>query len=546
MPCFGSKRVEVVPCTTEDGATDEHSSKSRASSAKGRKGAGRLESEGKEAPAARDGLHSAPTSQDASLAGDTRRQGLHSAPHAKKADKGAEAAAVTPAEPIGDFILEASDGNQPTAAAVDAYLDDIIGTRIVKQLRDAEWASRVSGLEALQQLVKRRATDAATATGQEMPDPASEHERGALFRACVTVMTRALQDKVVPVYLPALALLAEVYSPPFLGPIAHGKLPKAAIGCFAHQLVFRSGSSNVRAREESSSALLSLARCDAAGCPAVAPWALRPVSNTKSAHAAVGRLELLRTLVAEFGLGEPSGLLIKEVLAFSLPLCECAAKESRDAAIGLVLDVRATDPQKTERLIEEIRPSVLPTINARLAPPETKGSAANALSVSGKRLPPLAPIPLQQASLPGRMPLSGDEGEELLAVHGTPPEASSRARARTTATELGARNAPPPKKKAPKRAVAHGATPRAPADDEDGLLAEANSLLGAVDMDDGPRPVRLAGGNAGVSPSKHSRRGAGGHATASPRAAGGGDDPDEVSKFLTEEQLMQEILEQTR
>ena len=59
-----------------------------------------------------------------------------------------------------------------------------------------------------------------------------------------------------------------------------------------------------------------------------------------------------------------------------------------------------------------------------------------------------------------------------------------------SATELGVRNAPPPKKKASKRA---GATKR-DEDDPDGLLAEASELLG----DEAPRPVRLAAGNAGV------------------------------------------------
>ena len=63
MPCFGSKkRAEVVPCTTEDGAT------------------GRLESDGKPGvPNGRDGLHSAPMGQDRTANG-VSRNGLHSAP----------------------------------------------------------------------------------------------------------------------------------------------------------------------------------------------------------------------------------------------------------------------------------------------------------------------------------------------------------------------------------------------------------------------------------------------------------------------------------
>ena len=102
-----------------------------------------------------------------------------------------------------------------------------------------------------------------------------------------------------------------------------------------------------------------------------------------------------------------------------------------------------------------------------------------------------------------------------------------RARARTTAAELGVRNAPPNKKKAAsKRAIG------SPGDEVDALAAE---VLGNDDeWSSGPRPVRLAAGNAGVSPSKHTRGGRMGGGGSPPGA--GGDD-DEVSKFLVEEGL---------
>jgi len=52
-----------------------------------------------------------------------------------------------------------------------------------------------------------------------------------------------------------------------------------------------------------------------------------------------------------------------------------------------------------------------------------------------------------------------------------------------------------------------------------------------------PVPVRLAAGNAGKSPSKHHN---------SPHAVEVSDaGEDEVSSYLTEEQLMEQILEQT-
>jgi len=68
-----------------------------------------------------------------------------------------------------------------------------------------------------------------------------------LYKACVTVLARALQDKVVPVFLPALQLLVDVYSDGFLSQLPAGQ-PLHPLPLFARQLVLRSGSSNVRSR----------------------------------------------------------------------------------------------------------------------------------------------------------------------------------------------------------------------------------------------------------------------------------------------------------
>jgi len=435
MPCFGSKRVEVVPCTTENGA-DLPGAAMGGNGAHG--AAGRLEpSVSKVSPtrSERDGLHSAPNGRDIE-ASKGARAGVHSAPQRTPPSKGVAQEQLKPREPLGDFFIETSGDSAPNAAAVDAYLEDILGLRVVKDLRCAEWASRVQGLEALHQLVKKKA---ALSASQPVATGAGESsavvgERAALFRGCITVLARLLQDKVVPVYLPALSLLATIYSFDFLTPFSSSQLPKAAIPLFTQQLVFRSGSSNVRAREESSNALLHLARCQAVGSATIAPWILKPLSNTKQAHAVVGRLELLRTLVAEFGVSAESGLEVPEVLNFTCPLCEAASGAARDAAVGLALDVRAIDPLRVDALIDNIKPSITALLKARLAPADPK--TISGLSVSGRKLPPI-----------GASHAASDTGDEVNAFAGTPPGYDARARARATASELGARGPPIASKK---------------------------------------------------------------------------------------------------
>ena len=186
MGCFGKKSVEVVPCTTEVGPA-----------------AGRLEAPA-DAKAAkkgsnRDGLHSAPGGKAAALNNVGDRAGVHSASlqRTPPASNGAIAAGNVQSEPIGDFLIEGTAGASPTAADVDAYLEDVMGPKIVKDLRassGAEWSSRVNGLDQLQKLCHKKTVSGRAASATGAADSA-DAERAALFRGCITVLARLLQDK---------------------------------------------------------------------------------------------------------------------------------------------------------------------------------------------------------------------------------------------------------------------------------------------------------------------------------------------------------------
>lgn len=139
------------------------------------------------------------------------------------------------------------------------------------------------GLEAMQALINSR-------LGCECVGLAAAGcaEQLALFKAGVTVLARLVQDKVVPVYLPALQLLDELFAPSTAGGLPTSLL-RGALDVLAPQLVTRAGSSNVRAREDSTKVLLRLARNPHVGGAAVGLHALRPLPNSKSQHAALGR-----------------------------------------------------------------------------------------------------------------------------------------------------------------------------------------------------------------------------------------------------------------
>ena len=442
----------------------------------------------------RNGLHSAPSpsqgSDSQALAdGKQSRNGLHSAPSSKPnapvgvgkpaaAQKAAEGGSARSgsshrlAPDLGDFIIERAGG--ATAADVDEYLEGALGSALVKQLRSPEWAERVRGLESLQGIVMQ--------TSARATSPA---DRLALFRACVTVLARLLQDKIVPVYLPALQLLTDVYVPNFLAPLPNADLPRAALQHFAGQLVYRAGSSNVRAREESSSAYMHMAHCEHAGPAAVCPFALKPLNNAKSQAAAVSRLELLRTLVNEFGVSASVGLELKAVIHFTVPLCESASERSRDAAFGVLTAAHGAHPEDTMTLLSELNVNVAAMLRLKLSPDsEEEADRPQSLSISGKRLPPLE----------GMTDGAGDDGAEVVSSQYTPPFAEARARARMTSSELGLRS--PPRGHGTKGTGPRSKKNRSPTSQGGGVGAARNSQrqrvrdpmdVSPMDVNDEPR-----------------------------------------------------------
>ena len=239
----------------------------------------------------------------------------------------------------------------------------------------------MSGVEALQAQLKQPAI--APKGG----------EQAALFRAGVTVVERLLKDKVVPVYLPALALLEELFSPAMHASHAAvpAKLPLAACDLLAPQLVTRAGSSNVRAREDSAALLLRLARNGAVGGAAIAPHVLRPLSNNKNQHAALGRLELLSGLVASCGVvgasdngglvpfavaasnklngnGGGGAVAVEAACDFVTPFCESASDKVREAAMGLLAKLHTLSPEKTLAHVSARAPSLAQALTISVGP----------------------------------------------------------------------------------------------------------------------------------------------------------------------------------
>lgn len=251
----------------------------------------------------------------------------------------------------GTFMIEGIDG--PTAEEVDEFISSTLcGSSVAADLRSTTWGDRLRGIEMLQARVE--------AKGSSPPD-----EREKLFKVCVTVLARVLHDKIVPVYLPALQLLQLLYSamPGILDGLA--MLGRDAAAILVPAVVLRAGSSNMRAREESATAITTLAASPYAGASTVCPHALRPLANNKVASAAGGRLELLHALVIRFGFGSASGMHIKDAVHFLLPFYDEANDRTRESAHGIVREALIADARQTVDVIRTVKPQLAKTLAMR-------------------------------------------------------------------------------------------------------------------------------------------------------------------------------------
>lgn len=213
----------------------------------------------------------------------------------------------------------------------------------------------------------------------------------------------------------------------------------------------------MRAREDSTKVLLRLARSPHVGGAAVGLHALRPLPNSKSQHAALGRLELLAGVVSGCGLGA-RGVPALGACDFVVPLCDSPSEKIRETAMGLLARLHALAPAEVLAHVTTLKPSLAQALTISAGPGAGGGSgAAGPLGPAASGRTKLAPLARISAPAGPARPTSGREAGgapvadepppatffycPLPATH-TPPQVDARARARKTAAELGAREPP--------------------------------------------------------------------------------------------------------
>jgi len=456
----------------------------------------------------REKLNSAPTSAGSGDLGDRPPRDVHSAPAPLKktehssegareyesigpmerlnvhVEKGLPSSRPAPASPegqrvggprqcvvsgAGEFTIEGADG--AVAADVDAYITTVLGSNAVAMgLRSTQWADRVHALEAF---------DAQLEAFECRSERATETEARQLFNVAVTILARSLHDKLVPVYLPALALLVRIYSPTLLDKVDKAT-SKAAIAYLAPPVVTRAGSSNVRAREESANAMTHLAACKHPGTGVACPHALKPLKNMKAAHAAIGRLDLLHALVLKVGFSHV-GFKVTDVLAFAVPFCDNASDKVRTASQHVLREALLANPGATIEFVSKQKPEIVASLRKRATEFQSgareeeglavEGTAVGSKPAAGTRLASVKPSSREGAALLGDTPVEIFGEKEKIGKSSSSPSRKGR-------SGFGMRG--------PARKVAAGDEPCAPVRSRSAVSRVGEEGAGAAAKGDSP------------------------------------------------------------
>ncbi|KAK0132773.1 Centrosomal protein [Merluccius polli] len=170
----------------------------------------------------------------------------------------------------------------------------------------------------------------------------SREERRTLVRAAVFLVKRALQDKLSPVFQAALRLLRLLLSQV----IPSSGLGRAELSHCLEQtwpsLLARSWDPGRRVRATAAAYILDMAQWKEVRALQVVPSELsRPFKPSSPTRLALGRAELLETLLAELGT-DHSGFTLENVMKFCGVALQHSAAEVREVAVRVVLSLYRT------------------------------------------------------------------------------------------------------------------------------------------------------------------------------------------------------------
>jgi hypothetical protein len=221
------------------------------------------------------------------------------------------------------------------------------------------WQQRVEALELMQQRLAR-----AHASEPDGDEPSRSAAASKLFDATVAILLPALADKLVPVCLAALAGVRQAFvETPAAVPDA---TLRAGLAALLPRLVQRAASqSSGVVKSQATLLLTALAHAPHLGAAAVLPGALAPI-GAKAERTVGGRLELLATLVGEFGLGAHSGLFLTDTFEFAARYADTQRSEliakggrsTRGLALALLSALQEHDSKATLALVRARRPEL--------------------------------------------------------------------------------------------------------------------------------------------------------------------------------------------
>ncbi|XP_047647168.1 centrosomal protein of 104 kDa isoform X7 [Phacochoerus africanus] len=253
----------------------------------------------------------------------------HKQPGGVAAEPEPERSAMEPAEaPRGGVVGEPEPLTEKALREASSAVD-VLGEALVAAAYSKTWSHREESLLAL----STQLADLPLGTPKEAVKNA--------LRAAVFLVRRAARDIVTPVFQASLKLLKMIITQY----IPKHKLSKLETAHCVERtipiLLTRTGDSSARLRVIASNFIQEVALFkDVRSLQIIPSYLVQPLKANCSAHLAMSQMSLLARLLKDLGT-EGTGFTVDSVMKFSVRALEHRAREVREAAVRMILDLYA-------------------------------------------------------------------------------------------------------------------------------------------------------------------------------------------------------------
>eukprot|EP00003_Mantamonas_plastica_P011575 TRINITY_DN2132_c0_g1_i2.p1 TRINITY_DN2132_c0_g1~~TRINITY_DN2132_c0_g1_i2.p1 ORF type:complete len:384 (-),score=130.87 TRINITY_DN2132_c0_g1_i2:90-1241(-) len=234
----------------------------------------------------------------------------------------------------------------------------------VQCLLSKNWKLREHGVKQIQKAIHSSSSSMALVsevTGKILSTLIAKDKNAFVFIACATL----LQDIVD---VAGTQLSAKELQTDMAESIPH--------------MVNKLGDNNTKVRNASSQALLHLCAHNRFGSTIIAAEVLKPMKNMKSPKPVQGRLDLLLTLIPQYGLDNQNGIETQQVMTLILKCFDHANGNIRKTAQAVTIEIYKIIGPEVMAYLKNVKPALLESLQKDMEGAQVSGGVGGGASSS--------------------------------------------------------------------------------------------------------------------------------------------------------------------